>query len=79
MMQRCLKKCGAAVGTQNAIWTRLQDSPVNVISCRAIGSADAGCFRSRYNNLDIPAGGIVDVYVKTQNQASTQTINIVLA
>lgn len=74
MMRRCIKKCGAAVGTQNAIWTKLQQSPVNVISCKAIGSADAGCFRSRYNNLAVPRGGVVDVYVKTQNQPSTKTI-----
>ena len=79
MMRRCIKKCGAAVGTQNAIWTRLQQSPVNVISCKAIGSADAGCFRARYNNLAIPRGGVVDVYVKTQNQPSVKTIDIQVA
>lgn len=79
MMQRCIKKCGAAVGTQNAIWTKLQESPVNVISCKAIGSADAGCFRARYNNLAVPRGGVVDVYVKTQNQPSVQTVQVTAA
>ena len=70
MMRRCIKKCGASVGTQNAIWTRLQQAPIQVISCKSQGSNQAGCFRARYNNLDIPVGGIVDTYVKTQNQAS---------
>lgn len=40
------------------------------MSCNAISSKDPGCFRSRDNNLDVPYGGIVDVYVKTANQTS---------
>lgn len=74
MMQRCIKKCGAAVGTQNAIWTRLQEAPVTVLSCKALGSNAAGCFRARQNNLDIPMAGVVDVYVKTQKQASIKQL-----
>lgn len=76
MIQRCLKKCGASVGTQNAIWSRLQQSPITVLSCKAVGSSDIGCLRSRYNNLDIPIAGIVDIYVKTQNQASVYNLKL---
>lgn len=79
MMQRCIKKCGAAVGTQNAIWTRLQEAPVTVLSCKALGSNAAGCFRARQNNLDIPMAGVVDVYVKTQKQASIKQLYYTLA
>lgn len=69
MMQRCKERCGAAIGTLQAIRTKMQDAPINVISCGAASSTQAGCFRSRYNNLALPAGGAVDVYVKTANQA----------
>jgi hypothetical protein len=40
------------------------------MSCNAISSKDPGCFRARNNNIDVPYGGIVDVYVKTANQTS---------
>lgn len=76
MMRRCVKKCGASVGTQNAIWTRLQQAPVDIKSCKAQGSNQVGCFRSRYNNLALPIGGIVDTYIKTQNQASYKDITL---
>lgn len=79
MMQRCIKKCGAAVGTQNAIWTRLQEAPVTVLSCKALGSNAAGCFRARQNSLDIPIAGVVDVYVKTQKQASIKQLYYALS
>lgn len=70
MMQRCKERCGAAIGTLQAIRTKMQDAPVNVISCGAASSNQAGCFRSRYNNMALPMGGAIDVYIKTTNQAS---------
>lgn len=79
MMSRCIKKCGASVGTQNAIWTRLQQASVDIKSCKAQGSNQVGCFRSRYNNLALPIGGIVDTYIKTQNQASYKDITFTVS
>lgn len=40
------------------------------MSCNALGSKDPGCFRARANNLGVPYGGVVDIYVKTANQAT---------
>ena len=76
MMARCKDRCGAAIGTVEAIRTKLQEAPVNVISCSALGSQQPGCFRSRYNNLAIPYGGAVDIYVKTSNQNVVKEIQI---
>lgn len=76
MMVRCKQRCGSAIGTLQAIRTKMQDAPVNVISCNASGSAQPGCFRDRYNNLALPSGGAVDVYVKTANQNSVTQLLI---
>lgn len=70
MMSRCKDRCGSAIGTLGALRIKMQEAPVQVMSCNAISSKDPGCFRARNNNLDIPYGGIVDVYVKTANQTS---------
>ena len=76
MMARCKDRCGAAIGTVEAIRTKMQEAPVTVISCSALGSAEPGCFRSRYNNLAVPYGGAVDVYVKTANQGVVADISV---
>lgn len=76
MMARCKDRCGAAIGTVEAIRTKLQDAPVNVVSCNAIGSQQPGCFRSRYNNLAIPYGSAVDIYVKTSNQNAVKQLEM---
>lgn len=76
MMARCKERCGAAIGTLQAIRTKMQDAPITVISCSALGSADPGCFRSRYNNLAIPQGGAVDIYAKTANQGVVAQISV---
>lgn len=70
MMSRCKDRCGSAIGTLGALRIKMQEAPVQVMSCNAISSKDPGCFRARNNNLDVPYGGIVDVYVKTANQTS---------
>ena len=76
MMQRCKQRCGAAIGTLQAIQTKMQDAPVSVLGCGATSSTQAGCFRSRYNNMAIPMGGAVDVYIKTANQAVVTQVAI---
>ena len=68
MMERCKQRCGAAVGTLEAIRTKMQEAPVDVISCNAQGSAEPGCFRSRKNSVALPMGGVIDIYAKTRNQ-----------
>lgn len=76
MMARCKERCGAAIGTLQAIRTKMQDAPITVISCSALGSDDPGCFRSRYNNLALPQGGAVDIYAKTANQGVVAQLSI---
>ena len=71
MMQRCRTRCVSTAGTVGALRTKMESAPVTVYGCSAIGSSQPGCFRSRHNNLDIPVGGAVDVYVKTANQISS--------
>lgn len=76
MMRRCKERCGAAIGTLQAIRTKMQDAPVNVLSCCALGSGQPGCFRSSYNDLAVPIGGAVDIYVKTQNQNQIRQVTV---
>ena len=76
MMARCKERCGAAVGTLEAIRTKMQDAPIAVLSCNALGSAEPGCFRSRQNSVALPMGGLIDIYVKTQNQNSVEELAI---
>ena len=57
----------------------MQEAPVNVISCGAVGSGSPGCFRSRYNNLAIPMGGMIDIYVKTCNQNNVAQIPLTIS
>ena len=76
MMERCKARCGSAIGTLQAIRTKMQDAPVDVISCGACSSGEPGCFSDRYNNLAIPSGGAVDVYVKSCNQYKVKQIEV---
>lgn len=54
----------------------MQEAPVSVISCAAVGSGQPGSFISRYNNLALPAGGYIDVYAKTSNQSIVGQISV---
>ena len=76
MMRRCKDRCGAAIGTLQAVRTKMQDAPVPVLSCGAVASGQPGCFSSRYNNMAIPMGGVADVYVKTSNQSLVKELLI---
>lgn len=75
LMARCKERCGAAVGTLEAIRTKMQTAPITVLSCNAQGSSEPGCFRSRYNSVALPMGGVIDIYAKTQNQNDVTDIN----
>lgn len=74
MLQRCKNISGTCIGTLKSISNKLQEAPINVLSCSVLGSRQEGCFRARYNNLAIPIAGAVDVYVKTSNQLSIKQL-----
>ena len=71
MMARAKQSVAAATtGTANAIYNKLQEGPVAVLSAGIVGGQEASAFRARNNNIQLSRGGMVDVFVKTQNQLS---------
>lgn len=76
MFQRARIRCGTAIGTADSLKLRLQQAPVQVLSCHTLLGSQYSCFRSRYNNLDLPYGGVVDTYIKTANQLKLSQIRI---
>lgn len=71
MMARAKQSASSATaGTANAIYNKLQAGPVAVLGAGIVGGQEASAFRSRNNNIQLSRGGMVDVFVKTQNQLS---------
>jgi hypothetical protein len=80
MMERAeYNTAGAGIGSYNGLRKRLEGSPVTVLGMCVVAGEDAPLFRARYNTLGINPGGRVDMYVKTQLQSSTATLDVNLA
>lgn len=76
MIQRCRQRCGTSTGTQAAIRLKLSQLSTSVLSASIVGSNSAYSFRSRYNNIGIASGNILDIFVKTHNQTLIKDIVI---
>lgn len=76
MIQRCKQRCGVSTGTLAAVRLKLSQLSIPVLGSNVIGSNQAGSFRSRYNNIGIPSGNSVDIFVKTNNQPAIKTIQL---
>lgn len=64
----------ADIGSSNAIARKLQDAPVYVKDMYVAAHDSDSLVRGRYNNTLINTGGVVDVYVKTQDQPAVKTV-----
>ena len=62
------------IGSYFGIEKKLAAGPVTVLSFGLVAGEDALLVRARYNNVSINPGGIVDCYVKTQNQLASATV-----
>jgi len=60
----------AGIGSYFGIRKRFDNGPVMVRSFGLAGGEDAVLSRARFNNVNVNPGGVVDCYVKTQNQLS---------
>lgn len=80
LMQRAAYNTAeSGIGTLNSMRKKLDKAPVNVLSSSVLAGEDAPLFRARYNNTAVNPGGFVDVYAKTQLQASVRAIDTVAA
>lgn len=66
----------SGIGSYYGLQKKFAKAPVAVLSLSAIAGEDKPLFRSRYNNVNINPGGIVDCYVKTAKQATTDSFQV---
>ena len=75
MMARCEYAVASAdTGSYYGMLKKLQKAPVNVLGIGLVAGEDKEIHRARNNSLGINPGGIVDCYVRTQDQHSTITL-----
>ena len=72
LLQRCKYSIRNSIGTLASIKQCFMQNNVPVLSCNALDSSSANCYRSRLDNTI--TAGVADLYVKIQNQASIKTI-----
>lgn len=61
----------SGIGSYYGLRKKFNKAPVAVLGLSAVAGEDAPLFRARYNNVNINPGGIVDCYVKTEKQPTT--------
>lgn len=66
----------ASVGSYSSLMKKLQQAPINVYGMALLAGEDSLMQRARFNNTNVNPGGFVDAYVKTQQQASTEAVNV---
>lgn len=74
LIQRCRYSICNSIGTLDSIKQKLLNNNSVVMSCNALDSGTAICGRARLNNYAIAMPGVVDLFVKTQNQAIVATL-----
>lgn len=66
----------SGIGSYYGLQKKFAKAPVAVLGLSAVAGEDAPLFRSRYNNVNINPGGIVDCYVKTAKQSTTDSFQV---
>lgn len=64
----------SGIGSYYGILKKLKKAPVQVLSLALQAGEDMPIYRARYNSVNINPGGMIDCYVKLQNQASVDTM-----
>lgn len=66
----------AGIGSFYGLQKKFAKSPVAVLGLSVVAGEDYPLFRARYNNVNINPCGIVDCYVKTEKQPTTNSVQV---
>ena len=66
----------SGIGSFYGLQKKFAKAPVAVLGLSAVAGEDEPLFRARYNNVNINPGGIVDCYVKTAKQPTTDSFQV---
>lgn len=66
----------AGIGSYYGLRKKFNKAPVAVLGLSAVAGEDEPLFRARWNNVSINPGGIVDCYVKTEKQPTTDSYQV---
>lgn len=66
----------SGIGSFYGLQKKFAKAPVAVLGLSAVAGEDEPLFRARYNNVNINPGGIVDCYVKTERQPTTDSFQV---
>lgn len=66
----------AGIGSFYGLQKKFAKAPVTVLGMSVTAGEDVPLFTARYNNVNINPGGLVDCYVKTQKQPTTDSFQI---
>lgn len=66
----------SGIGSYYGLMKKFSKAPVAVLGMSAVAGEDAPLMRARYNNVNISPGGIVDCYVKTEKQPTTDSFQV---
>ena len=66
----------SGIGSFYGLQKKLAKAPVAVLGLSTVAGEDEPLFRARYNNVGINPGGIVDCYVKTEKQPTTDSFQV---
>ena len=67
----------SGIGSYYGLSKKLAPAPVTVLDIGLVAGEDKPLYIARHNSVNINAGGFVDCYVKTQNQASVNTLPVI--
>ena len=66
----------SGIGSFYGLQKKFAKAPVAVLGMAVVAGEDKPLFRARYNNVNINPGGIVDCYVKTAKQPTTDAYQV---
>lgn len=66
----------SGIGSYYGLQKKFAKAPVTVLGLSVAAGEDASLFRARFNNVNINPGGVVDCYVKTAKQSTTDSYQV---
>lgn len=66
----------AGIGSFYGLQKKFAKAPVTVLGMSVTAGEDSPLIRARFNNVNINPGGIVDCYVKTEKQPTTDSFEV---